>query len=256
MLDPLSDKEGLYIWKMVHVGIGVAKDDGIRSDFISMVNEGYPDPWNSGKHKIKYRLIKAAEAAMAASGTNKSSSAGTEFHGIGERINRGQPVHVRKELQPLVDQYCVAVRDFEFISIEAFVVNDALEVAGSVDYVVRLPDWFSIPLPSGEDLHLGGKVVVADLKTGQYKPFEVGGQLAAYGFAQKYDQATNLRSPIHEDLCTDWGLVIHFPIRDENPEVRFYLVDINKGLENAEIAKAVLFARNNIEDYEVKEPEW
>ncbi|QGJ92047.1 Cas4 family exonuclease [Gordonia phage Keelan] len=256
MLDPLVDSSGLYVWKMAHVGIGVAINEVVRSDFVALYNEGYPDPWNSGKHKIKYRLIRAAEAAMDAANTRKGSAFGTEFHGIGERINRGEPVHVQPHLQEAVDQYCTAVSDFEFILLEAFVVNDILQVAGSVDYVVRLPDWFKVPDENGEIIDLGGQVIVADLKTGAYHPFEVSGQLAAYGYAQKYDQATNERFPIHEELNTDWGLVIHFPIRDNDAKVSFYIVNLKKGLANAVIAQSVLAARENVEEYKVEEPEW
>lgn len=72
-------------------------------------------------------------------------------------------------------------------------------------------------------------------------PAGVFAQLATYILGQRYDQETNTREPIHPELRTDWGVMIHYPLAVEDSEVGFYWVDLNVGLEAAKL-------NNRIED--------
>ncbi|AGT12667.1 Cas4 family exonuclease [Mycobacterium phage DuncansLeg] len=224
-------------------------DASARSEVTTLINEYEADPWNKGDdggtRSGKQRLKDAVEQARNTAGQHTAASAGTEFHKLGELRNKGKKPHVVQEhLKEPLSKYDQAVEPIEFISQEILIVNDALELAGSVDYLMGLPP--GITTPDGV-FHEKELVVVGDLKTGRWDaryPLSVTCQLCAYGTGVRYDQETNTRSPLHNQINTKWGVMVHFPIMTKDPEVRFYWVDLEMGLKASLLAKEVQAMRN------------
>ncbi|QNJ57101.1 exonuclease [Gordonia phage Rabbitrun] len=226
---PLDSKEGLVDWAAAQAAVGVMLDEAARSKIVTLINEYDADPWNNGDDGSfksgKSRLKEAVEQARTTAGQNVASAAGTEFHTLGELHNRGKtPRIVQEHLVPLYEHYKERVAPLKFLNQELFVVNDELQLAGSLDYLIELPD---------------GRVVVGDLKTGKWDfkyPMSCTTQIAGYANSVVYDQATGIRTPIHPDLDTSVGLLVHFPIKTKNPKVRFYELDLELGMRAARIA--------------------
>lgn len=231
----LDTKEKLVEWAAAQAAVGVMLDPGARSEIVTLINEFDGDPWSheDGPHSGKDRLKTAVDQARTTAGQHTAAAAGTEFHKLGELVNRGQePRLVQDHLKPLLAEYKSAVSPIRFLRQELFVVNDEIRRAGSLDYLLQLPD---------------GRIMVADLKTGKWDvrfPMSVTTQIAGAASAVVYDQATGERRPIHPDLDTTTGLLVHFPILQPNPKVRFYEVDLVLGMRAARAAREIEDLRN------------
>lgn len=235
-------------------------DRSARSEVVTLINEYDGDPWYNGDDGTprsgKTRLKAAVEQARTTAGQNNASSAGTEMHKLGELHNEGKtPKVVQAHLKEPFEQYKQAVEPVEFMQQEVLVVNDHLKLCGSADYLMALPG--GITTPDGV-FHAEEMVVVGDLKTGRWdakRPMSVTCQLTAYGTGEKYDQETNTRTPLHPSINNDWGVMVHFPIMEKNPQVRFYWVDLKLGLEACILAQQVeaMRGRFNRKDAELKE---
>ncbi|MCC3333541.1 hypothetical protein [Nocardia abscessus] len=233
----LDTKEGLVDWAAAQAAVGVMLDPAARSEIVTLINEYDGDPWNADEggvaHSGKDRLKAAVEQARTTAGQHVAASAGSEFHKLGELVNRGQePRLVQDHLKPLLAEYKAAVAPIRFLRQELFVVNDELRRAGSLDYLLQLPD---------------GRVLVSDLKTGKWDvryPMSVTTQIAGLATAVVYDQETGERRPIHPDLDTTTGLLVHFPIMLPDPRVRFYELDLELGVRAARIARDIEDLRN------------
>lgn len=228
----LDTKENLVEWAAAQAAVGVMLDASARSEIVTLINEFDGDPWNAededNPRSGKSRLKTAVEQARTTAGQHTAASAGTEFHKLAELVNSGrEPRLVQDHLQPLLDEYKMAVQPIRFLRQELFVVNDELRRAGSLDYLLRLPD---------------GRVMVSDLKTGKWDvrfPMSVTTQVAGLATAVVYDQATGERRWIHPDLDTTTGLLVHFPIMTRNPKVGFWALDLELGMRAARIARDI-----------------
>lgn len=248
---PLDTKENLVEWAACQAAVGILLDPAARSDVATLINEYDGDPWGKGDDGTarsgKARLKSAVDKARDTAGQNVASAAGTEFHKLGELVNQGkEPRVVQEHLKPLLDKYVKAVQSVEFLRQEMFVIQDELQLAGSVDYLLRLPD---------------GDVVVADLKTGKwdYKfPMSVTTQIAGYATSVQYNQETGERTPLHPDLNPERGVLVHFPILLPDPQVTFYELDLRRGLRAARVAREIESVRRefNRKESAPKELTW
>ncbi|AEK07593.1 hypothetical protein UPIE_59 [Mycobacterium phage UPIE] len=256
----LDTKDGLIDWAACQAAVGILLDASARSEVATLINEYDADPWykgdDGGTRSGKERLKAAVEQARNTAGQHTAASAGTEFHKLGELRNKGQqPRIVQEHLKEPLAKYDKAVEPIEFLDQEMLVVNDKLELCGSVDYLMALPSGITTPDGVYHDEEL---VVVGDLKTGRWdakRPMSVTCQLAAYGTGHRYDQETNTRSPLHPQINTKWGVMVHFPIMTKDPEVKFYWVDLELGLEAALLGKQVEAMRRRFssKDSDLKE---
>lgn len=229
---PLDTKENLAEWAAAQAAVGVMLDASARSEIVTLINEFDADPWNADEgdqaHSGKSRLKAAVEQARTTAGQHTAASAGTEFHKLAELVNSGrEPRLVQDHLKPLLDEYRMAVAPIRFLRQELFVVNDELRRAGSLDYLLQLPD---------------GRVMVSDLKTGKWDvqyPMSVTTQVAGLANAVVYDQSTGERRWIHPDLDTTTGLLVHFPIRQPNPKVAFYELNLELGARAGRLARDI-----------------
>lgn len=241
--------DGLANWKASMAAIGTVMSKTVQAEIATLINEYSGDPWNLGDdggwRSGKRRLLDVVSRATDLAGSNSASARGTEFHKLGELVNKGRtPMIVRDELVQPLRTYQASVEPLRFLHQEMLIVNDEIERCGSADYLVEIPAGTEGPdgLPLPEPW-----VVVSDLKTGKHDanyPIGVFAQLAGYGKGSLYNQQANQRMPLHANLNTDWGVLIHFPLAAPNPEVKFYWVDLNVGLRIAKLNNEVDTALN------------
>lgn len=232
--------DGLANWKACMAAIGTIMSSSARSQIATLINEYNGDPYyagdDGGSHSGKARLLDAVELACEVAGTSTASSRGTEFHKLGELVNQGrEPTLVQPHLVGFLDHYRDRVQHIRFLAQEILIVNDEIQRAGSIDYLMGLPA--GITTPDGIT-HDEGLVVAGDLKTGKWDidyPGGVSAQLAGYGLGFRYEQESNIRAPLHPNASERWAVIVHYPIASPDAEVNFYWVDMKVGLEAAKL---------------------
>lgn len=236
--------DGLASWKASMAAVGTVMSDSVRSEIAHLINKYDGDPyykgrdggWKSGKSQLLEAVNKACEIA----GSSTASARGTEFHHLAEMVNSGQtPKIVQNHLAEPLAHYRQAVAPIKFLAQEILIVNDELQRAGSIDYLMELPAGCELPDGTVSDAPM---TVVADLKTGEWAvdfPITIFAQLAAYGLGHRYDQETNTRSPLHDNFDARWGVLVHFPLAAADARVRFYWLDLALGMRAAELSNTV-----------------
>jgi len=232
--------DGLANWKGAMAAIGVLMSDDARSQVVNLINEYNGDPYykgdDGGSRSGKKRLLDAVELACKVAGSDTASSRGTEFHKLGEMVNKGQqPRLVQEHLVGFLHRYKQRVAPIKFLAQEILIINDEIQRAGSIDYLMELPAGLSTP---DGIYHEEPLVVAGDLKTGKWDidyPGGVSAQLAGYGLGHRYEQSTNTRTPLHPNSSDRWAVIVHYPIGERGAEVGFYWVDMHVGLEAAKL---------------------
>lgn len=230
--------DGLAMHKAAMAAIGVLMSPEASSEITTLINEYNGDPYYAGRdggtQSGKSRLLSAVNKAADVAGASSKAAQGTEMHKLGELINKGQqPTLVRDVMKPHLDEYQRSVEPIKFLAQEILVIHDELKKAGSIDYLMELPAGLTTPDGITHDEPM---VVAGDLKTGQWAvryPATVYAQLAGYGTGVRYDQETNTREPLHERISNKWAVLVHYPLADPEPRVRFYWVDMALGYEAA-----------------------
>jgi hypothetical protein len=232
--------DGLANWKAAMAALGTVMSDSVRSQIVTLINEYKGDPYyagdDGGTQSGKERLMESVENACKIAGSETASARGTEFHHLAELTNRGEkPTLVQPYLAVPLAHYRERVQRIKFHAQEITIVNDDIKRAGSIDYLLELPAGITTPDGVTHDKPL---VCCSDLKTGKWDveyPAGVAAQLAAYGLGMRYDQVTNTRSPLHPDLNTQWGVLVHYPLATPDAGVNFYFVSLQDGLEAARL---------------------
>lgn len=230
--------DGLAMHKAAMAAIGVLMSPEASSEITTLINEYNGDPYYAGRdggtQSGKSRLLSAVNKAADVAGASSKAAQGTEMHKLGELVNRGQrPTLVRDVMKPHLEKYESRVSPITFLAQEILIIHDDLKKAGSIDYLMELPA--GLTTPDGV-LHDEPLVVAGDLKTGQWAvryPATVYAQLAGYGTGLRYDQESNTRSPLHERISDRWAVLVHYPLAEDIPQVRFYWIDMQLGYEAA-----------------------
>ena len=225
----LADRFGLEQWSQRNVALGIAA----RPDLYAQAASCTPED----KQELNRIVKQAQEAAKASSGANL----GTALHRFTQRIDLGEEVSVPVQWQPDVEAYMFAIEThgIEVMPewVERVVVAPHIDVAGTLDRLVRLP---------GRKLPM-----IADLKTGQdvvkYSMGDIAVQLAIYAGAThalkgsaddiKRDQwgrymlpdpytSSGAYDPMPE-VDREQALVIHLPVGQARCDL--HLVDIASG---------------------------
>lgn len=246
--------DGLANFKGAMAAIGTVMSKTVQAEISTLLNEYDGDPyykgddggWRSGKK----RLLEAVDKAADLAGSNSASARGTEFHKLGELVNKGKvPTIVRDELAAHLEHYTQSVSRVTFLHQEILIVNDELERCGSIDYLMEIPA--GTIGPHGDPL-TEPWVVAGDLKTGKWDyhyPAGLYAQLAGYGKGQRYDQETNTRTPLHPNLNDDWGVLVHYPLAVPDATVKFYWLDLNIGMRaarlNNELSNMIAFFQSS-----------
>ncbi len=225
MAKSLDDTSNLMAWKQRVTAVGLARRVDLRTRLAGIIASNPDDPVGGpGKRDLTALCTEAAEAG----GASAAASTGTGIHELTEAVDRGTDpadLLVDDSLVDRLRQYAYAMAALEVLDIETFVVNDAVQAAGTFDRLVRLPD---------------GRVVVADLKTGNHDadyPLGVATQIAIYANGHRYNPATGERAPLHPDLDPTTGVLIHLPQKGDG--CHLYTLDLTAGWQAARTAAEV-----------------
>jgi hypothetical protein len=213
----VSDTFGLTKWMLRMGGLGLAQ----RQDLMLAIAAADP----ADAKTLDRIMAEAKEHAGASSG----ATIGTALHSFTEAVDRGESPVVPPPWDADVAAYVKAVADagLEIIDehIEQIVVIPSLQVAGTLDRVVRTSD---------------GRLVIADLKTGKDVSFamgEIAVQLALYAAAPyTFDPATGELDVMPVVDQTE-ALVFHAPAGQGRCDV--LSVDISAGREMFSIIETV-----------------
>lgn len=222
----LDEPNALIQWKARMAALGMA-----RSPHLVLETQGldaiHDDPVSEARRNMNHIADRAAEAA----GSTAAASTGTALHAFTQAMDEGRKMKPPPEWAGHLEAYRRATALIPSVAIEQFAVTDEVQAAGTMDRLVRLPD---------------GRVVVADLKTGAHDPqypLAVCTQLAIYSRGKLYDPDTGARTPLHPDLDTSTGVLIHLPAKQSPGVCTLYTLDLNIGWYAATIAAQVRIIR-------------
>ena len=221
----LDKGEGLKKWTAAMTALGVTMDEAIRRRVEEIVAFS-EDPYR--EHKTE--LLRLAEQAQEIAGSTVKRELGTTLHEWCQIVDReGDLSLVPAEHLADVTAYRRRLEDagIEVLESEVFVVNDEIEVAGSLDKRLRLAD---------------GRIVTGDVKTGQQEPeypMNVELQVAAYNRGERYDLQTTERTPLGTD--PELGVLIHLPSNSGTCEL--YPLNLTRGWQNLMLATDLKLAR-------------
>jgi hypothetical protein len=225
-------------WKQRQVVKGLAMNPPLLNPLLTMPWGGYGNP----------ALDAVIDEAMEQAGANDSARTGTSIHALTEWVDQG--IEIDREnpdfipFLPWVDKYVELTRGMKVLGIEKFVVQDDLQVAGTYDRFLELPEINVSYKPRGRDrveIHIpAGTRVIGDIKTGKAqneRPWDTCLQVSTYANAKHFDVDTATRTPI-EGVSLEWGLLIHIP-SDDVTRSGVYLLDIAEGWAAALLALEV-----------------
>jgi hypothetical protein len=210
--------------------VGLAHRPDLRDRVAGVIASHPEDPVGAGKRELTGILADAAEAG----GATRAASRGTAWHDLTAAVDYGaDPADlvdlVGQETATRLWDYKAATSTLEVLAVERFVVVDALQAAGTLDRLYRLPD---------------GRVVVGDVKTGTSDPdypLAVAVQVATYAHGCLYNPDTGARTPLHPDLDPTVGLLVHLPQKGQG--CKLYTLDLVAGWEAARTAAEVRAVR-------------
>jgi hypothetical protein len=180
-------------------------------------------------------LDAVAEKALQAGGAGVRAELGTELHSLTEQVDEGSlrlsdvPAEHREDVRAYV--FALAEAGIEVVPayIERIVVNTIVDVAGTFDRIVRIPD---------------GRLVIADLKTGSdlsYGWDEIEAQLAIYATAAgMYDPEAEVYEAL-PPVDQHEGLVFHLPVGSGRCTI--HPADLENGWRYARVAYVARAAR-------------
>lgn len=203
--DVIESYFGLHKWELRLTAQGFAQ----RPDLLNAVLTA----------KTPKQIGDLVDEAMDAAGRNTASRNGSTVHSLTDLIDQGGdlPPGTPPNIVAMVEKYVEAMKDFEYLDGERFVVQDKIKVAGTYDR--RL-------------LHRRtGKILIGDIKTGQkidYHTNHTPAQVAVYASAEWYDLDGERES---HGADHDLGLLIHLPWVDEPQfaECNLHWMDLRHG---------------------------
>jgi hypothetical protein len=158
----LDDRYNLEKWKQRQVAVGLM----LRRDLLNLVAAQKDD---------KQALDKTCDEAIAAAAGGAAANTGTALHSLTEQLHKGAdhtliPEHLRGDIAAY--QACLDRHSIEVVEVEQFVVCEALEVAGTLDRLMKV----------------NGHLAIGDVKTGagavDYGLTGIAIQLACYANAE------------------------------------------------------------------------
>ena len=211
----LDDKTALTDWKCRQVAIGMSR----RSDLVAKAMSVPADD--------KRALNEVVKDALTAAESERAANIGTALHSLTEQIDAGASIDAMPDFARAdLAAYQEAMRGINILASEMFVVCDEVQAAGTFDRLVRLPD---------------GRVVVADVKTGQHDsnyPHGVAQQIAIYSRGHLYTPDAGRQGHLPQlGVDQETGLLIHMP--SGSGTCSLYLLDLTVGWGLAQVSVAV-----------------
>lgn len=219
----ISDETALTRWKLRTALRGAVR----RPALLDQVATTEPDD--------KATLDAITEKALEAGGAGDGAKHGTQVHAWTEHVDLGGSLtDVPGEFRLDVRAYVATLNDAGVMVlpeyVERMVVNTKVDVVGTLDRLVHLPD---------------GRLVVADVKTAKnvhYGWLDIAAQLAIYATADYlWNWEAEAWEPMPADLDMNWGLIMHVPAGAG--ECSLWTVDLAAGWEAAQLAARVRQAR-------------
>jgi hypothetical protein len=224
----LDDKSALTRWKQRQVVIGMAN----RPDLSAVAAAVKGDD---------RKLDEIVETAMTVAESERAANIGTALHALSEQVDEGVDIDtLPPQFQADLRAYSAAMAGIQILAKEMFVVTDEIEAAGTFDKLCRLPD---------------GRVVVADVKTGQHEPkypHSATTQIAGYSRGHLYDPEKGRVGHLPSlGIDQEVGLLIWMPAGKGICEL--YLLDLTVGWGLAQVSVAVraAFKKKPISPYQV-----
>lgn len=225
----IADNTGLTIYqrRLLAIGMGLREDLAARAAALPRLHGERVDKSSLTRKQINEDratnaiLDEIIQAALESAGATYKANHGSAIHSLTEPGSDQTGIPVRMEAD--VDSYFARLnRDgITTLATEVFVVNDALQAAGTFDHLVRHPSY---------------GVVVLDKKTGQVdgKGLAFAIQLATYAGSVVYDVVTDQRAPLEsltggEQVNREVGLVAHIPLGGGRTDL--YEIDLTRGFE-------------------------
>jgi hypothetical protein len=200
----------------------VAKGMAMRPDLYAEAASAHIDD--------KKTLQRIAELAKEAAGASAKARLGTALHTFTEKTDLNEKVTIPAPWDKDVEVYVTKLKDekIEVVPkyIEATVIVPSLNVAGTLDRLIRVVGWEGL--------------IVGDLKTGhsvKYAWMEIACQLYLYSRATHiYDHRTETLSEMPK-VNQDKAMVIHLPVGDA--ECELYEINLELGSRVAAVAEVV-----------------
>lgn len=235
----LDTKENLSPYHQCQAVTGLMMDKALAVQFKALVSEHGISTWSDAKQEAKALL----KQARMAGGEEYKSGMGSALHRYTVLADKGEEIQIpHAEFDPWLQAYTEAMQRFEVLDWEGFGVCDDLDNPMSPDDLCCAGNWDKLVRDTET-----GEILIADLKTGAtdnewaMKPTI---QVAIYSRMKFYDQETGRRWPIHPDLSTTRGLLIHLPFSGgKTPECIIYPLDLERGWQLAKQSMEITKAR-------------
>lgn len=235
----LDTKENLSPYHQCQAVTGLMMDRALAVQFKALVSEHGIHTWSNAKQEAKALL----KQARMAGGEEYKSGMGSALHRYTVLKDKGQEIMLpERDFADWLDVYGEAMSRYKVLDWEGFGVCDDLDNPDTPGDLRCAGNWDKLV----EDTETG-EVMIADLKTGAsdnewaMKPTI---QVAIYSRMKFYDQQTGRRWPIHPDLSTSKGLLIHLPFNGGgDAECIVYPLDLDRGWELAQQSMDITQAR-------------
>lgn len=223
----LDDKTALTDWKCRQVAIGMSR----RSDLVAKASSIPADD--------KRTMNEVVKDALTAAESERAANIGTALHALTEQIDSGAHLDTMPDFaRPDLAAYTAAMRGIDILASEMFVVCDEVQAAGTFDRLVRLPD---------------GRVLVADVKTGQHDPtypHGVAQQIAVYSRGHLYDPEKGRQGHLPSlGVDQNCGLLIHMPAGTGTCSLYLLDLTVGWGLVQVSVAVRTAFKSKPIKEY-------
>lgn len=174
---------------------------------------------------LQEALLRAKEHGIDPGGQLTAAALGTAFHQFTTPgMQPALDVYHHQTLTYVADHRRAADAlaaelerlELDIVDSEQFVVNDDIRCAGTFDHLVR-------------DLRTGTVHVLDKKKANDSSPWpDRYAQLDGYSGGKRYDPATGVRTPLHEDLSRDVGFIasVRMPSGSTHAEVRIVQCDL------------------------------
>ena len=197
----LDDESALNIWKLMRAIEGVATTPSLAASIAAHIGQ---------KEGSRDRLEKAIQIGRG----EEAADLGTALHAMAHRLETDPGFRAPEPYAADLAAYLMALDQagLESTHFECHVCSDPWRAAGTADRIYKLSR--ELLLPDGSVAEPGTSFI-GDLKTGKKLDYNLPGfsiQLALYADGCFYDVATDVRSPLPENLHTGWGLLVHLPV--------------------------------------------
>jgi hypothetical protein len=222
----LDDESALVLWRIDRAMDGVASSPALAAKVASKLGK------KDGRKDLR------DEAILVGRG-DESADLGTALHAMTHRVESEEGYVAVEPFASDLACYLGHLDEAGLVSehIEVHLCSDTWKAAGTADRIYRATR--ELIVPNGPVIE-PGQLIMGDLKTGKKLDYSLPGycvQLAIYVDSVFYDVNTQERSPLPDNLRTDWGVLVHLPAGSTT--CTFLWVDLEVGRQGARIVREV-----------------